>query len=200
MNALLQTYDRIAHDYAKDHEKDTWGYDLLDELIRSVNNTGTILDVGCGPGFECAYVVKSGRAVVGIDFSPEMIREATRRYPAISFRVADMTSLDFAPDSFDAVIARSSLHHVQKSQTPGVLLAIRRVLKKGGMIYVSVKKGSGTSVEKECDYGYKYKRFYAYFEEEELAQLLNDAGFAVEKVNIIHGANSQRLQFLARAI
>ena len=195
---LVQTYNRIAHDYAEDHKDDRWGYDLIDEMISHIPKDAEILDAGCGPGYECAYMARQGYSVMGVDFSAAMIREARKRHPGLSFVVMDMTALKFPENSFDAIICRSVLHHMPKSQTAAILRKLAATAKRDGWLYLSVKGGTGESFETESDYGYVYRRYYTYFLVNELKKLFEDVDLAVVKSAVVSGANANRVQLLAR--
>ncbi len=195
---LRKTYDRIAHDYAEDHKDDTWGYELIDEVLALIPGVGTVLDVGCGFGRDCAYIQSKGHIAVGIDFSEGMIREAETHHPTIRFLVMDMRDFRFSPESFDVVIARSSLLHIPKFGVPAVLKEMAKILKPGGLVYCAVKDGHGEEWVTENDYGYPYQRFFAYFREDEMISLLEQAGLTVEKHKRTRQGDSIRLQFIAR--
>ncbi|MCB8961561.1 MAG: methyltransferase domain-containing protein [Ardenticatenales bacterium] len=54
---------------------------MLDWLAARVADTGTICDMGCGPGQIARYLHDQGAAVGGIDFSGAMVQEAQRLHP-----------------------------------------------------------------------------------------------------------------------
>lgn len=95
-----------------------------------------ILDVGCGAGFFSIILSQCGMEMTGIDITPEMIAEAkalaqTER-AAAEFCVMDAEQLNFADNSFDAVVARNvtwNLPHPQKAYEEWM-----RVLKPGGVL------------------------------------------------------------------
>lgn len=197
-NGLRRTYDRIASDYALDHASDRWGYGLISEMLTRLPPGSRVLDAGCGFGRECAYVASRGFRVIGIDFSKGMIREARRRFPRIAFHTMRLERLKFAPRSFDAIIARSSLLHIPKAQIPLVLRGLTRVLKPSGWLYIAVKEGSGERWIMETDYGYPYRRFFAFLRRGEVVSLLEQAGIVVRKEARIREGKSIRLHFIAQ--
>jgi SAM-dependent methyltransferase len=79
-----------------------------------------------------------GRNVVGIDISPGQIELARRNVPAATFRVADMTTLDYPPRSYDAVVAFYSLTHVPRDEQQPLIERIRDWLRPGGVFIASM--------------------------------------------------------------
>jgi ubiquinone/menaquinone biosynthesis C-methylase UbiE len=98
-----------------------------------------ILDAACGLGDVTRLLARlvgpTGR-VVGVDLSETMIHAAQARAQGtelpVEFRVGDITTLDFAPETFDRTWAARVLEHV-----PDPRAAIRelvRVTRPGGLV------------------------------------------------------------------
>jgi ubiquinone/menaquinone biosynthesis C-methylase UbiE len=96
-----------------------------------------LLDVGCGTGAASRAAAGMAASVVGIDLSPEMIRQAVDLAEGIEnvrFEVADAEQLPFGDREFTAVLCSNSLHHY-----PDPLQAVRemaRVLAPNGRIVI----------------------------------------------------------------
>jgi trans-aconitate methyltransferase len=88
-----------------------------------------VLDLGCGTGQLTAQLAAAGAAPLGVDSSPEMIAEARRTYPAITFDVRDARQLDF-DGQFDAVFSNATLHWVPEADR--VAAGVARALRPGG--------------------------------------------------------------------
>jgi trans-aconitate 2-methyltransferase len=88
-----------------------------------------ILDIGCGTGQLSAEIALSGARVVGVDCSPEMVAEASKKFSALQFEVFDARSLPFQ-EEFDAVFSNAALHWIPEAG-PAVS-GISRALKRGG--------------------------------------------------------------------
>ena len=91
-----------------------------------------LLDLACGTGVVSAGALMRGCTVVGADFAPDMLAEATRRWPGAEFRLCDAEDMPFEDARFDAVASNFGFLHFPH---PEVALAeTARVLKPGGKL------------------------------------------------------------------
>ena len=115
-------------------------------LLAYVPRGAQVLEVGCGHGALTRRVARRARSVLALDMSPEMIRVAracSGAHPNIDYRVADVTSTDFPPASFDIVLSVATLHHVPLAPTvgrladalrPGGWLVVQDILTRPGLL------------------------------------------------------------------
>ena len=85
------------------------GVSLLEELI---DNSESILDIGCGVGHLVHYFNKRNYYSIGVDIHSKSILAAKNHYPENFFLIADAETLPFKSKSFDAIILSYSLHHI----------------------------------------------------------------------------------------
>jgi len=180
---LKSTYNKIAEDWKKDHDKDTWWQEGTDMFLSLLPRGSSVLDIGCGGGIKSKYITDKGYVVTGIDFSEKMIEIAEREYPGINFAVSDVYQLEKYPKKFDAVFAQAVLLHIPKNRVMEVLEKMKSCLNDGGLLYLGVKQvkedGVGERVIKENDYGYDYERFFSFFTLAELEGYLKDLNMDV---------------------
>ncbi|HUY64230.1 MAG TPA: class I SAM-dependent methyltransferase [Acidimicrobiales bacterium] len=97
---------------------------------------GSVLDLGCGQGFESVRLGGPGRTVVGVDYSTEALGDARRRFAAQGLRLVagDAAGLGLASAAFDWVCSshlvehfRDPSHHVRE---------LARVLHPDGTAFV----------------------------------------------------------------
>jgi trans-aconitate methyltransferase len=133
----------------------TWDAKHYDDRIGFVSRLGMgliellkpgqgerILDLGCGTGDLAQEISRSGAIVAGMDYSDEMIEAARRKYPALSFRVANAEQFRLEQDEqpYDAVFSNAALHWMLRPEK--VISSVWHALRPGGR-FVAEFGGSG---------------------------------------------------------
>lgn len=177
----IGTYEKHAEKYATEHSDISEIKKEIDFFLKHLKGR-KILDVGCGPGRDAKYFTDRGCDVVGIDVGQNLLTIARRTAPDAKFKNRDLRFLDFPPASFDGLWACASFLHVPKKDAAHTIRGFRKVLKKGGLIYLDVKKGTGEKLVEE--WLRDYSRFFAFYEEKELEKLLEANGFKILKVMV----------------
>jgi SAM-dependent methyltransferase len=94
---------------------------------------GTVLDLGCGVGFDLARLEAAGLTALGIDPSAVMLDHARAR-TAAGLAQADGARLPFRTGSLDGCRIERVLQHVD--DPTAVVVEVRRVLRPGGFFAV----------------------------------------------------------------
>lgn len=152
--------------------------DELGRRFRSQAGDGLVVDLGCGPG---RYLDQIGAQVVGVDVCWAMLALARSRGRPLAR--ADLESLPFGNGVFSGAFARHSYLHVPKQGTPRAFSELKRVLRPGGFLMLSLIEGDyeGHNLRGDDFPG----RYFALWTIAELRDALGGAGFvdiAVERV------------------
>jgi ubiquinone/menaquinone biosynthesis C-methylase UbiE len=104
---------------------------FMQDRIREHVPGGTVLDYGCGNGWNSVRLLTlRPEQLVGIDISQNAIEEAVKRAgDSALFRVMDAHKLEFPDNTFDVVVGRAILHHLEFRIA---MQEVKRVLRKGG--------------------------------------------------------------------
>lgn len=113
----------------------TQSTDALLDAVRAGRGM-RLLDVACGPGYITAAAASRGAVATGIDFSSEMIQEASGRYPGLDFREGDAEQLAFGDSEFTAVVSNFGMLHLGRPEV--AIQEAFRVLETGGRIAFTV--------------------------------------------------------------
>ncbi len=89
-----------------------------------------LLEVACGTGNVSKAAAALGAIPIGIDFVVGMVEEAQKLHPGLEFREGDSEALQFADESFDAVVCNFGVHHFPRPER--AIAEAFRVLALGG--------------------------------------------------------------------
>jgi len=193
-------YNQIAEEYAIRHrEMPPRIAELGERFLGYLTPGARILDAGCGPGRDMAWMETQGFSVTGIDISSGMVAQARERVHGQVWQM-DMCHLSFPEASFEGVWCSAALLHVQQAQAPEALRQMRRVLIPQGVLFLSMLEGDGEAWEPEASEFAGVQRLFVYHPLKEAEVLLAQAGFAVvEQYRDVAGKHVW-LNFLASAV
>src|SRR5687768_5084734 len=135
----------MRHDLYQDlyvKEQDYWWhvgkraivYSLLERYRRRSHGNGRALDLGCGTGLNLDSLSRYARPV-GTDFSEEALKFCRERGHQLLCK-ADAAALPFQDEEFDIITALDVIEHLDDDLA--ALREIRRVLRPGGLVIISV--------------------------------------------------------------
>jgi predicted SAM-dependent methyltransferase len=128
----------------------------------------------------------------GTTNSPEFINVDARPLAHVHIATSEITSLaDFASGTVDLVYMCHVLEHIKKGDLTNVLLEMKRVLKDGGVLRISVpdfdklievynaSDQDTNTISNQLMGGqdHEYNIHYSIFNERRLSELLNEVGF-----------------------
>lgn len=176
-----EAYDAVAEAYeaaiADELDRKPFDRDLLDRLAGRF--TGTVADIGCGPGHVGRYLFDCGVDVVGIDVSAGMLEVARRRNPGMRSERMDLRHLDLVDGELAGAVAFYSLIHLERDELPTALAELHRVIEPGGVLCLAVHGGDGT-VHIDDWFGHGVSIDARYWSMEALVGALTRAGFNIE--------------------
>ncbi len=114
---------------------------VLNTIYNRVLNAsaGTVLDIGFGTGTLASKLYGHGCAIFGQDFSPRMIELAQEKMPNAKLYPGDFSgglAQPLTTQTYDAIIATYSLHHLTDGQKVSFLKNLLPLLNDGGCIYI----------------------------------------------------------------
>ncbi len=176
-------YDIVAEAYLKQYGRSIVRDRWLGQLLALLPNGARVLDLGCGAGIPVArQLVARGFAVVGVDGSAYQIKLAGRNVPRAEFIHADMTKLGFASASFDGIAAFYSMTHVPREEHAALLQRVANWLKPAGIFLASLGAGDLPGWRGEW---LGAEMFFSHYDAETNRRLVRDAGFAIERAELI---------------
>jgi demethylmenaquinone methyltransferase/2-methoxy-6-polyprenyl-1,4-benzoquinol methylase len=202
-------FDRIAPVYDAMNRLMTAGLDLRWRRLAAaavVRPGDRVLDAACGTGdFAIADLRAGAGEVVGIDFAPRMLERARRKSTEVEWIQADLLALPFPGESFDAATVGFGVRNLAELERG--LRELRRVLRPGGRVAVleiTQPRGplrpffsvwferivplAGRLLPGGRAYGYLPASVRRFPPAEELAELLEHAGFDGVRFQLLAGS------------
>lgn len=170
----IAVYDSQVEKYVATIQQAPSDQIILDFIAR-LSSGDYVLDLGCGPAQSSAIMRDHGLTVDPTDASSEMVKLANDHY-AINARQATFDEID-NKDTYHGVWANFSLLHAGEQDFPRILAKLHRALKANGVLHLGMKIGEGSQRD-------KLGRLYTYYSQEQLCDLLNEAQFNVEKIEL----------------
>ena len=112
--------------------------EIIEELLLPVEGA-EVIDVGCGDGHLTRMLTRRGAHVTGIEVSPRALTRARATTPVGDERYMQGLAEDLPVKtrSADIVVFLNSFHHVDEQGQPKALKEAARVLKEGGILFIS---------------------------------------------------------------
>ncbi len=117
-----------------------------DVIVETLDLAGKrVVDVGCGDGHLARHMARHGAAVLGVECSPRQLAKARAAEPQPGVEIVEGVgqALPAADASADVVVFFNSLHHIPPDFMVPALAEAARVLKPGGVVYVSEPLAEG---------------------------------------------------------
>lgn len=102
---------------------------LIDKKIKKYLKNQSVLDAGCGTGKYASTIRRNCKKYLGIDKSKEQIRIAKEKIGDSFFKVEDLVSINYAPNSYDVVISCWCLGTITEDKRKVVLENLKSVSK-----------------------------------------------------------------------
>ena len=145
--AVLDCYDQEAASYDEHGYPTQVQQEWVARVLAQCPEAATILDAPCGTGRYFPMVAAAGHRVVGADQSAGMLAQARARGVAISLDRVSLQELPYTGE-FDAVMTIDAMENVPPEDWPLVLANLRRAVRPGGPVYLTVEDKDPPVIER----------------------------------------------------
>jgi len=183
---------------------------FVEQLIASTPDSGAILDAPCGTGRYFPLILGAGRTIVGIDQSAGMLAQARAKHPEVALERRGLQELALDGE-FDAAMCIDAMEYVFPEDWPLVLTNLRRAVRSGSLIYLTIEKISPEELATVFEEaraeglpvvnGENIRRgggYHYYPAPHRVEGWLADAGLSVVDEGVSHGSNYAYHHVLAR--
>jgi SAM-dependent methyltransferase len=196
-DVVRRGYDAVSVRYDEWSGGETKYSAWLAELADQIPAGAAVLDLGCGSGIPVARdLTAAGCRVTGVDISEVQVRRARELIPAAAFLRADICSVDFDRESFDAVVSFFALIHLPLEDQQSLLGRIAAWLRPGGLFVVTTGHGAWTGYEDNwLDGG--VPMWWSHADVATYRTWIDRAGFSIEREEFVPEGDSGHALFWA---
>jgi len=140
----MKQWNKIFKKYGKVFTKPQEDVPKIVKIFKK-HDVKEVLDLGSGSGRHVIYLAKHGFKVYGIDIAEEGIK-ITKAWLKENNLKANLKigsvykKLPYKDNFFDAIISVQTLHHAKIEKIRKLIREMERILKPGGLIFISVRK------------------------------------------------------------
>ncbi len=153
--------------------------DRFEELLPN----GNVLETGAGGVRDVKELIAKGYDYTGIDVSQALLKVAKKVNPKATFLQKSVYDLDFPEDTFDGFWASAVLLHVPRDRIDEVLSNLHRVVRNGGIGFISIKQGKGQKFEEYEPQ--KLPRLFVYWQDRKFQKVLKRNNFELIEKRVI---------------
>lgn len=150
-----------------------------DAVLDLLPKGAKLIDAGCGSARWPVYFRRHGYNITGIESDRKLVARVKKLHPGVKVRQGDILRLPYPAGSFDGYLSGGVIEHYEDPKP--ILREARRVLKKGGLLFIDVPVVNKLRAVLQPAYRGGPLLEYRYTPRE-LKKLLTDCGF-----NIVRG-------------
>lgn len=149
-------------------------------IKKNMKSRDKILDIGCWTGPLEHLLSREDCEVTGIDIEDEPLKVAKKNFPKFKFfKKSIIDGPPFEKSTFDKVLFFMVIEHIPPKTEETALKNINKVLKKGGMIFLTTMALNPLSILGDPAFIFGHR----HYSRKKLEGVLKKAGFEVKEVN-----------------
>lgn len=181
--SIIDVFNNHVNEYTSKFMDLSLYSDSFDNLINLLPQGANVIELGCGPGNVVNYL-KTRRKdlnIVGIDLSPEMIKEAEKQNPGSEFKLMDIRNADRIGMKYDAVIAAFCLPYITYDHPDAFFQTVLNISAPGALFYLSFMEGTQErSGYEETSFTGDEKLYIRYYERNNIISMLEKYNYMIE--------------------
>jgi 2-polyprenyl-3-methyl-5-hydroxy-6-metoxy-1,4-benzoquinol methylase len=135
---VVSGYGATSEEYAADSKNALKaGERSRERFVAALPERGSILDVGCGAGWEAKWFADRGFKVLALDPTENLINLAKSDHRGVDFRIGTIEDVKKSDGPFDGIWCNRVFQHLHSEERPHFLTNAAALLKTGGMLYLS---------------------------------------------------------------
>jgi cyclopropane fatty-acyl-phospholipid synthase-like methyltransferase len=151
--------------------------ELQNFLTKEFSGKKKLLELGCGSGRDCAYMLSQNHDILGIDASKQLINEAIKQHPELTNKLRHLlmpNGLSQIDSNFDGIYSIATLMHLSTPEIKSSIKMINKLLIPSGKFVFSVSTFRNDVNEEGID---KNGRFFNILPTSKWVNLCKEVGF-----------------------
>ena len=180
-DVTLASYEAAADRYVRESARPAPSVLAFLNGFADLVGSGTVLELGSGPGWDAAWLETRGLRVIRTDGARsfvDLLRGAGHAARVLDIRTDDLGG------PYDAVLADAVLLHLSRYQFVDCLRRARRAVGSGGLLAFTLKEGDGESWSRAK---LELPRHFTFWRERAVRAALNVSGWRVLSVEHVAG-------------
>ena len=138
--------------------------DIVQQLIRDLNRSGTVLDLGCGIGYWSMYFAQSFRKVIAVESSKPLFDSLKQKCsPYSNIKVVQADVMTFAAeDRYNLIFLGGMLMYLNESDLKALLKKAISFLEPGGIILCRETTVRNGVITRQGEYQAVYRSVQTY--------------------------------------
>ncbi|MBU1246933.1 class I SAM-dependent methyltransferase [Patescibacteria group bacterium] len=178
------------------------GKDIIKRVKKYIKKDGNNLDYGCGAGYLMDYLFTEGIACWGLDSSQKSLSVIEEKFKDNKlFKGGILTdglpNKNIEDNTFDFLFSLETIEHILPEKLKSTLGEMRRILKKGGYIFISTPSNENLDKYKvicpDCAAIFHRVQHLNFFSKEKLSKIMQKVGFNTIKCESTLLKNSENL-------
>ncbi len=157
-------YSERAKEYEQIYQKPERQDDLkqLKSILKNIYTKKSVYEIACGTGYWTEFISETAKTILATDINETVIEVAkSKMYQTpVTFETADIYSLSYTKEKFDAGFGGFIWSHIPKQNLAGFLSGFISNISQGGLIAFidnQFVEGSNTPIDSEDEYGNTYQ-------------------------------------------
>ena len=157
-------YSERTKEYEQIYQKPERQEDLkqLKTILKDIFSEKSVFEIACGTGYWTEFISETAKTILATDINETVIEVAkSKMYQTpVTFETADIYSLSYTKEKFDAGFGGFIWSHIPKQNLAGFLSGFISNISQGGLIVFidnQFVEGSNTPIDSEDEYGNTYQ-------------------------------------------